>query len=170
MAIASPTSPLIGYCRLAEAWNVDGRERQVDYAPKAGAVDEDEGASAFRLGERQLEGYEAPERVADERRSSYVQGIDERGDEALEEGGGVVGGGSGAVRGAGHVWSVDAVAGCQGGHDPPPVEGVVAGTVQHHGRTFARGKIADGHPVDLDVLPLYGHIHSLGPVISAPLF
>jgi hypothetical protein len=72
------------------------------------------GPYASRIGERQAEGDETTERVTDERRSSYVQGVDERGDESLEEGGGVVGGGSGAVRGSGQVRSENPVSSCQG--------------------------------------------------------
>src|SRR5215211_687867 len=101
----------------------------------------------------------------------YAQGVHERGYEALEEGRRVVGSRSGAVRGAGQVRCIHSVGSRQGGHDPLPVEGVVAGPVQqNHGRTLARGKIADGHPVDLDVLLLKGYIHSLGPFISHPSF
>jgi len=40
---------------------------------------------------------------------------------------------------------------------------------QHQGRSFARGKIADGQSVDLDVMLLNGHVHPLWPLISVIL-
>ena len=100
----------------------------------------------------------------------YAQGVDELDDEPLEKGGRVVGGRSGAVGGAGQVRGVDPVGRCQGGHHQPPVEGVVAGSVQQHqGRTFARTKIADGQPVNLDILLFNGYVHLLRLVVSATL-
>jgi hypothetical protein len=156
-----PPRPLVGACpgppegprRLAEEGNVDRGERGIDCGPEAGAVDEDQGRNASRLGERQAEGYEAAERVTDERCSPYAQSIEKSGCEPLEEGGRVSGVWSGAVGGAEQVWGVDAVSGCQVGNNPSPVEGVVPGAAQQHqGRTFARTKIADGQPVNLEIL------------------
>ena len=106
-------------------------------------------------------------RIADERRSSYVQGVDERGDEPFKEGGRVVDGGSGAVRGAGQVRGVNPVGGCQSGHNPSPVEGVVAGAMQQHERwPYTRSQIVNGHPIHFNAPLFYSHIHPLGPVIS----
>src|SRR5215208_5868369 len=173
-----PPRPLVGarasspegHRRLAEEGKVDGGERGIDRGPEAGAVDEDQGRYASRLGEHQAEGYEAAERVADERRSPYAQSIEKTGCEPLEEGGRVSGVWSGAVGGAGQVWGVDAVSGCQVGNNPPPVEGVVPGAVQQHQwRTFARGKIADRQPVNLEILLFNGYVHLLRLVISAIL-
>src|SRR5215208_897889 len=174
----SPPGPLVsadwcppeGYRGLGEAWKVDRGESGIDRVPKAGAVDEYQGRYASRLGERQAEGYETTERVADVRRAPYAQGVDERDDEPLEKSGRVVGGRSGAVGGTRQVRSVDPVGRCQGRHHQPPVEGVVTGSVQQHqGRTFARTKIADGQPVDLDILLFNGYVHLLRLVISATL-
>src|SRR5215211_3305510 len=173
-----PPRPLVGarsgspegHRRLAEEGNVDGGEEGVDRGPEAGAVDEDEGRYASRLGERQPKCDQTPERVAHERRSPYAQSIEKTDCEPLEEGGRVSGVWSGAVGGAGQVWGVDAVSGCQVGNNPSPVEGVVPGAVQQHqGRTFARTKIADGQPVNLDILLFNGYVHLLRLVISATL-
>jgi hypothetical protein len=48
---------------------------------------------------------------------------------------------------------------CQGGHHPPPIEGVVAGAVQQHQwRAFARAQVSDTQLADFDVLLLNGHV------------
>src|SRR3712207_8680894 len=52
---ALPISPE-GYRRLEWAADVDERERGVDRVPEAGAVDEDQGRYASRLGERHPQG------------------------------------------------------------------------------------------------------------------
>src|SRR5215210_5323806 len=95
--VGADRCPPEGHRRLAEEGDVDGGEHGVDRGPEAGAVDENQGRYASRLGERQPEGDETAERVAHERRSPYAQGVHEGGDEALEEGGRVSCGGSGAV-------------------------------------------------------------------------
>src|SRR5215211_8579929 len=173
-----PPGPLVGtdrrpperHRRLAEEGNVDGCEQGIDRGSEPGAVDEDQGRNAIRLGERQPKCYETTERVAHERCSPNAQSIEKTGCEPLEEGGRVSGVWSGAVGGAGQVWGVDAVSGCQVGNNPSPVEGVVAGSVQQHQRrTFARTKIADGQPVDLDILLFYGYVHLLRLVLSVTL-
>ncbi len=79
-----------GDCQLAVTGQSQRPQGRANCSPEAGAVDEDQGRYTSRLGERYPQGDEAAEGVADERRSPYVQSVDERGYEPLEEGGRVI--------------------------------------------------------------------------------